>query len=103
LATAAACSGAAASSSPTPKAGSLGPWSCFINVNVATVQLNSVETLDCFGRRFPLHLDKSEAARTTGVPVSHYGSRLYLPNLRKEIAELILRRLIGQISDKYSR
>jgi hypothetical protein len=104
LASAAAGSGAsAASSSTTTKAGALGPWSCFVNIDVTTVQLNSVETLDRFGRRVALHLNECEASRTTGVPISHYGSRLHLANLRKEIAELILRRLIRQISDKYSR
>jgi hypothetical protein len=105
LATLASTTAAAwpSAASPAAKATALGPGARFVDVDIATVQLNTVETLDGLGCRLALHFDESEASRTPGIPVGHDGGRLHFAYLRKEIAELIFRRLIRQISDEYSR
>jgi hypothetical protein len=100
--TAAAPTVTAATAAAAAKPTTLRARARFVDIDRATVQLVTVELLYGLSRSVAVHLDERESARAASIPVGYDCSRLYLSGLRKQIGQLILCRLVRQVSNKYS-
>jgi hypothetical protein len=100
-ATTSAVAASASASSSAAKA-ALRARARFIDIDRAAIEFVAVESLDSFSRRVRFHFNERETARAARIPISHYRGGFHLSNFRKQIGELILRRLIRQVSYKYS-
>jgi hypothetical protein len=96
-----AAAASAAVSAPAARA-ALRARARFVDIDRAAVQLVAVELLDSLGRRRRFHFDKRETARATRISIRHYSGGFYRSNFRKQIGKLILRRLVRQVTYKYS-
>jgi hypothetical protein len=98
--TATAATEAATTTATTTTAAAIFARTRFVDRQVATVEVLTVELLDgrlaFFIRR---HFDETETARTTRLPIFYHRSRLDCTRLRKKLLQIFARSLEREITD----
>jgi hypothetical protein len=90
---------AAASVAAAAAAGSLFPWTRFIYSQSPSVKLSAIQLSNGFVSILITHLYETKPLRAAGVPICDYVCRRYFANLAEQIGQIILCRLIRQISN----